>query len=28
MSRTRPDAWANYVARTPRFFPWPRPAAK
>lgn len=28
MSRTRPEAWAKYVARTPRFFPWPRPAAK
>lgn len=26
MSRTRPEAWAKYVARTPRFFPWPRPA--
>lgn len=28
MSRTRPDAWAAYVARTPRFYPWPRPAGK
>lgn len=26
MSRTRPEAWASYVATTPRFFPWPRPA--
>jgi steroid 5-alpha reductase family enzyme len=25
MSRTRPEAWASYVATTPRFFPWPRP---
>jgi len=25
MSRTRPQAWANYCARTPRFLPWPRP---
>jgi steroid 5-alpha reductase family enzyme len=28
MSRTRPEAWASYVATTPRFFPWPRPAGK
>lgn len=28
MSRTRPEAWAAYVATTPRFFPWPRPTAK
>jgi steroid 5-alpha reductase family enzyme len=28
MSRTRPDAWASYVATTPRFFPWPRPARR
>ena len=28
MSRTRPQTWAAYVATTPRFFPWPRPAGK
>lgn len=25
MGRTRPQAWADYCARTPRFLPWPRP---
>ena len=25
MARTRPEAWAAYCARTPRFLPWPRP---
>jgi len=25
MHRTRGDAWKGYCARTPRFFPWPRP---
>lgn len=25
MARTRPDAWAEYCRRTPRFVPWPRP---
>lgn len=25
MSRTRPEAWAAYCRRTPRFLPWPRP---
>lgn len=25
MRRTRPQAWAGYCARTPRFLPWPRP---
>lgn len=25
MSKTRPEAWAAYSRRTPRFFPWPRP---
>ena len=25
MSRTRPEAWAAYCHRTPRFLPWPRP---
>lgn len=25
MARTRPEAWAAYCRRTPRFFPWPRP---
>ncbi|WP_297801193.1 DUF1295 domain-containing protein [uncultured Brevundimonas sp.] len=25
MARTRPEAWAAYCARTPRFFPFPRP---
>lgn len=28
MTRTRPEAWAAYCARTPMFFPWPRPAAR
>lgn len=27
MARTRPEAWAAYCARTPRFLPWPRPKA-
>ncbi len=27
MARTRPEAWAAYCARTPRFLPWPRPRA-
>ncbi len=25
MSKSRPEAWAAYSARTPRFLPWPRP---
>lgn len=25
MARTRGEAWRAYCARTPRFFPWPRP---
>lgn len=25
MARTRPEAWAEYCRRTPRFLPWPRP---
>jgi len=25
MARSRPEAWAAYCARTPRFLPWPRP---
>lgn len=25
MARTRPELWAAYCARTPRFLPWPRP---
>lgn len=25
MAKTRPEAWAAYCARTPRFLPWPRP---
>ena len=27
MARTRPEAWAAYCARTPRFLPWLRPKA-
>ncbi len=25
MAKSRPEAWAAYCARTPRFLPWPRP---
>ena len=25
MSKSRPEAWAAYCRRTPRFLPWPRP---
>jgi len=27
MAKSRPEAWATYSARTPRFLPWPRPKA-
>lgn len=27
MARTRPEAWAEYCRRTPRFMPWPRPSS-
>ena len=27
MARTRPEAWAAYCRRTPRFLPWVRPKA-
>jgi len=27
MARSRPETWAAYCARTPRFLPWPRPKA-